>query len=113
MVRRGKTPVRGIRIADPLWLASQAAADKRDEDLPDVIREFLERYVKRGAEREEVVVARAIRRYVCEALRFNGDHEAASIAAHWASLIEAGDLPLAPLQPFSPTITPTQETTQC
>jgi hypothetical protein len=45
----------------------------------------------------EATVARAIRRYVCEALRYNGDHQGAVIAARWASLIEAGELPLGPM----------------
>jgi antitoxin component of RelBE/YafQ-DinJ toxin-antitoxin module len=46
MARRGKTPVRGIRIDDETWKAAQAAADARNEELPDVIRAFLKRYAK-------------------------------------------------------------------
>lgn len=43
----GKTPLRNIRIGDPLWLAAKEVAEKRGESLSDVIRAALERYVKR------------------------------------------------------------------
>lgn len=43
----GKTPLRNVRIADPLWLAARAVAESRGENLSDVIRAALERYVKR------------------------------------------------------------------
>jgi antitoxin component of RelBE/YafQ-DinJ toxin-antitoxin module len=45
-MKRGKTPVRGIRIDTETWQAAQRAADERNEDLPDVIRAFLKRYAK-------------------------------------------------------------------
>ena len=41
------TTLRNVRVADPLWQAAQAAAESRDENLSDVIRAALERYVKR------------------------------------------------------------------
>jgi hypothetical protein len=46
MARRGKTPVRGIRIDIETWQAAQRTADERNEDLPDVIRAFLRRYAR-------------------------------------------------------------------
>jgi hypothetical protein len=42
-----KTPIRGVRVADPLWRAAQAKAKDRGEDLSSVIRAALQRYVKR------------------------------------------------------------------
>jgi antitoxin component of RelBE/YafQ-DinJ toxin-antitoxin module len=46
MARRGRTPVRGIRIDTETWQAAQRTADERNEDLPDVIRAFLKRYAR-------------------------------------------------------------------
>lgn len=46
MVKRGKTPVRGIRVDDATWHGAQQAADARNEDLPEVIRQFLRRYAR-------------------------------------------------------------------
>jgi aminoglycoside/choline kinase family phosphotransferase len=46
MVRRGKTPVRGIRIDQETWDAAQATADARNENLPEQIRAFLKRYAR-------------------------------------------------------------------
>lgn len=43
----GKTPLRNVRISDPLWLRAKEIADAREESLSDVIRAALERYVKR------------------------------------------------------------------
>ncbi|MDQ0241186.1 ribbon-helix-helix protein, CopG family [Arthrobacter bambusae] len=40
------TPIRTVRIDDGLWEASQAAASERGENLSDVIREALRRYVE-------------------------------------------------------------------
>lgn len=41
------TTLRNVRVADPLWLAARAVAASRGESLSDVIRNALERYVKR------------------------------------------------------------------
>jgi hypothetical protein len=41
------TTLRNVRVSEPLWVASRAAADARGENLSDVIRAALERYVKR------------------------------------------------------------------
>lgn len=51
MIRRvpnqPKTPIRGFRIPDELYVAAQVKAAERGEDLSTVIRAALERYVKR------------------------------------------------------------------
>lgn len=39
--------MRSIRVPLALWTAAMSKADERDENLSDVIREALERYVKR------------------------------------------------------------------
>lgn len=41
------TPRRTIRVPDELWDAAQAKAEERGENLSDVLRKALERYVKR------------------------------------------------------------------
>lgn len=41
------TTLRNFRAPDSLWLRAKAVADQRGESLSDVIREALERYVKR------------------------------------------------------------------
>jgi hypothetical protein len=46
MAKRGKTPVRGIRVDQATWDAAQEAADARNENLPEAIRAFLIRYAK-------------------------------------------------------------------
>ena len=43
-----KTPIRGFRIPDELYLAARATAEERGEDLATVVRACLERYVKRN-----------------------------------------------------------------
>lgn len=43
----GKTPLRNVRISDPLWASARTVAQSRGESLSDVIRAALERYVKR------------------------------------------------------------------
>ena len=43
-----KTPQRTVRIPDALWEAAKAKAEERGENLSDVIRKALERYVKRS-----------------------------------------------------------------
>lgn len=51
MIRRvpnqPKTPIRGFRIPDELYLAAKAKAEARGEDMSTVVRAALERYVKR------------------------------------------------------------------
>lgn len=44
-----KTPIRAVRVDDALWKAAKAVAERRGENLSDVIRQALVRYVKRGA----------------------------------------------------------------
>lgn len=39
--------MRSIRVRLELWEAAKAKADERQENISDVIREALERYVKR------------------------------------------------------------------
>lgn len=39
--------LRSVRVPDALWAAAHAKADERDERVSDVIREALERYVRR------------------------------------------------------------------
>lgn len=39
--------LRSIRVPENLWNAAKAQADARGENLSDVIREALERYVRR------------------------------------------------------------------
>lgn len=41
------TTLRNVRVADPLWAAARAVAESRGENLSDVIRAALKRYVKR------------------------------------------------------------------
>lgn len=43
-----KTPSRNVRVPTDLWEAALARAAERGEVLSEVIREFLERYVRRG-----------------------------------------------------------------
>lgn len=42
------TPRRTIRIPDHLWNAASEKAKERGEDLSSVLREALERYVRRN-----------------------------------------------------------------
>lgn len=47
---RGMKPkmvMRSLRVPEKLWEAAKAKADEREENISDVIREALERYVKR------------------------------------------------------------------
>jgi len=41
------TTLRNVRVADDLWQRARAVAAMRDESLSAVIRDALERYVKR------------------------------------------------------------------
>ena len=41
------TPMHGIRISVALWSAAKTKANSRGENVTDVIRRALERYVKR------------------------------------------------------------------
>lgn len=41
------TTLRNVRVAEPLWDAARAIAEQRGENLSDVIRAALVRYVKR------------------------------------------------------------------
>jgi predicted HicB family RNase H-like nuclease len=40
------TPLRNVRVADALWQAAMAKALDRGENLSEVIRRALEKYVK-------------------------------------------------------------------
>lgn len=40
--------MRSIRVPLKLWEAAKAAADEREENISDVVREALERYVRRS-----------------------------------------------------------------
>lgn len=47
MPNQPKTPIRTIRVGDPLWEAAQEVAAERGESVSDVVRRALERYVGR------------------------------------------------------------------
>lgn len=44
MSNRPPAPQRTVRVSDTLWLAAQAAADRRGETVSDVIRRALTKY---------------------------------------------------------------------
>lgn len=46
-VSKPKMVMRSLRVPEKLWEAAKAKADQREENISDVIREALERYVKR------------------------------------------------------------------
>lgn len=39
--------MRSIRVPEKLWEAAKNIADEHDENISDVVREALERYIKR------------------------------------------------------------------
>lgn len=39
------TPIRPVRVADPLWTAAQARAEERGETVSEAVRWFLAEYV--------------------------------------------------------------------
>lgn len=43
---RGNTPIRGIRVPDPLWTAAQTVAADRGDNLSDIIRKALREYIE-------------------------------------------------------------------
>ena len=45
-VPKPKMVMRSLRVPEKLWLAAKAKADEREENISDVIRDALERYVK-------------------------------------------------------------------
>lgn len=45
-VPKPKMVIRSLRVPLKLWDEAKARADERDENISDVIREALERYVK-------------------------------------------------------------------
>jgi predicted transcriptional regulator len=47
MPNQPKTPIKCFRIPEDLYRAAQTVAAERDESLSHVIRQALERYVKR------------------------------------------------------------------
>ena len=46
MTPRQPMPLRSVRVSDAVWTAAQANADERNENLSEIIRKALERYVK-------------------------------------------------------------------
>lgn len=46
-VSKPKMVMRSLRVPEKLWEAAKAKADQREENISDVIREALERYVRR------------------------------------------------------------------
>ena len=44
---RQPMPLRSVRVSDAVWIAAQAKADERNENLSEVIRKALERYASR------------------------------------------------------------------
>lgn len=47
-VAKPKMVMRSLRVPEALWTDAKALADERQENISDVIREALERYVKKG-----------------------------------------------------------------
>ena len=45
-IPRQPMPLRSVRVSDPVWIAAQAKAVERNENLSEVIRKALERYAK-------------------------------------------------------------------
>ena len=43
---RQPMPMRSVRVSDAVWVAAQAKADDRNENLYEIIRRALERYSK-------------------------------------------------------------------
>lgn len=43
------TPLRALRVDDELWEAAQAKADAEGRSVSEVVRELLQRWVKRPA----------------------------------------------------------------
>ena len=43
---RDPMQIRSVRVSEALWLAALEQADERNENLSEVIRKALERYVK-------------------------------------------------------------------
>lgn len=41
-----KTPLRAVRISDETWTAARAKAEEQGDNLSEIIRAALERYVK-------------------------------------------------------------------
>lgn len=54
----GNTPRRTIRIPDLEWEAAKAAADANDDNLSEVIRAALKRYVARSTRQERQSAAK-------------------------------------------------------
>lgn len=48
MPNQPKTPNRTLRIDDELWKAARAAAEANGENISDVVRRALRRYVRRA-----------------------------------------------------------------
>lgn len=46
-VAKPKMVMRSLRVPESLWEAAKAKAEERQENISDVVREALERYVKR------------------------------------------------------------------
>ena len=42
-----KMVMRSLRVPESLWEAAKAKADEREENISDVLREALEKYIKR------------------------------------------------------------------
>lgn len=47
MPNQPKFPARTVRVPDELWQAARAKADERGDNVSQVVREALRRYVKR------------------------------------------------------------------
>ena len=43
---RNPMQIRSVRVSNAVWAAAQAKADERNENLSEIIRRALERYVK-------------------------------------------------------------------
>ena len=46
MTPRQPMPLRSVRVSNAVWTAAQAKADEHNENLSEIIRKALERYVK-------------------------------------------------------------------
>ena len=50
---KGETPLRAVRVGGPLWEAAQAKAKGQGDNLSDIIRKALEKYVNDNQEEQQ------------------------------------------------------------
>lgn len=52
------TPIRTIRVADPLWDAASEIAGDREENVSELVRAALARYVRRHGSPDQIEAIR-------------------------------------------------------